>query len=392
MPGRALSMSPHQLASQPVFKYICVFAMTKKAAFGIILLICMLGNVMAEAYTVKGKFGNLSCFYPRVYLSVIHNIGGIYETSSEAIIANAEVDTAGNFILTGNYLPDEPLFYRLYFTHDTQVRSLISGGPMRNYILLSLSNASQVNLFCDNFCKPYFKYTVSNSPENEAILEVQNLLTSSDSLLRKADGESKQQFLAAKRSADLKRFADTSTNLLAALWAVTEMHIDSTFRNEAPFYLSFSNRFRTKGHTPTYAGQLEQKISVLQYVTGNVKSSSGLMVPLLAILLGCSVLLNVLLAWRKRKLLPTDLPPAGESELAISAGDKEEHAKGLIEKLTIKERDILKMVNEGLSNKEIAEKLFVEVSTVKSHVSSIYQKTEIKNRKEVAGIARYLDL
>ena len=48
------------------------------------------------------------------------------------------------------------------------------------------------------------------------------------------------------------------------------------------------------------------------------------------------------------------------------------------------------MVNEGLSNKEIAEKQYVEVSTIKTHISSIYLKTGIKNRKEVAGVARYL--
>ena len=48
------------------------------------------------------------------------------------------------------------------------------------------------------------------------------------------------------------------------------------------------------------------------------------------------------------------------------------------------------MIHEGFSNKEIADKQNVEVSTVKTHVSRIYQKTDIKNRKEVAAIARYL--
>jgi len=99
--------------------------------------------------------------------------------------------------------------------------------------------------------------------------------------------------------------------------------------------------------------------------------------------------LNIYLT-RKRK----QAAPVGFTETLIempsSVANDEENIKGLIEKLTIKEREILKMVNHGLSNKEIAEKLFVEVSTVKSHISNIYQKTEIKNRKEVAGVARYL--
>jgi len=54
------------------------------------------------------------------------------------------------------------------------------------------------------------------------------------------------------------------------------------------------------------------------------------------------------------------------------------------DRLTQKELEIAKLVIQGKSNKEIATLLFIEVSTVKTHVSSVYQKLNISGRKELA--------
>lgn len=48
--------------------------------------------------------------------------------------------------------------------------------------------------------------------------------------------------------------------------------------------------------------------------------------------------------------------------------------------LTLKEIDILKYLNEGHNNKEISEKLFISLNTVKSHIKNIYKKVNVKNR------------
>ena len=41
------------------------------------------------------------------------------------------------------------------------------------------------------------------------------------------------------------------------------------------------------------------------------------------------------------------------------------------------------LLNEGLGNREIAEKLFVSIATVKTHVHNIYEKTGVKGRYEL---------
>lgn len=54
----------------------------------------------------------------------------------------------------------------------------------------------------------------------------------------------------------------------------------------------------------------------------------------------------------------------------------------VLELLSAKEWQILKLVAQGKTNKEIAAVQFVELSTVKTHLNNIYGKLSISNRKE----------
>ncbi|MGA2938724.1 MAG: response regulator transcription factor [Syntrophobacteraceae bacterium] len=74
--------------------------------------------------------------------------------------------------------------------------------------------------------------------------------------------------------------------------------------------------------------------------------------------------------------------------LAIEGGtgDGSEEPTGSIV-LTQREKEILKAIIDGLSNKEISDSLFISIETVKSHVKSIYQKLHVRNRVEAAQVA-----
>ena len=65
-----------------------------------------------------------------------------------------------------------------------------------------------------------------------------------------------------------------------------------------------------------------------------------------------------------------------------------------IKKLEISEREyeVLQKISEGLSNKEIAEQLFVSESTVKTHVSSLLLKLNAKRRTQAIQIAKSIQI
>ncbi len=53
--------------------------------------------------------------------------------------------------------------------------------------------------------------------------------------------------------------------------------------------------------------------------------------------------------------------------------------------LTIRERQVLQLIAEGLSNKQIARRLGIEFATVKNHVHNILEKLEVSRRSEAAA-------
>ncbi|MGM0420869.1 MAG: response regulator [Bacillota bacterium] len=66
---------------------------------------------------------------------------------------------------------------------------------------------------------------------------------------------------------------------------------------------------------------------------------------------------------------------------------EKEEVSDLIEPLTDREIDILKLLGQGLGNTEIAEKLYISDNTVKTHVSHIFKKLNVNSRTQAAFYA-----
>jgi|SRR5687768_6461846 len=56
--------------------------------------------------------------------------------------------------------------------------------------------------------------------------------------------------------------------------------------------------------------------------------------------------------------------------------------------LTVREHEIVRLIDQGLSNKAIAGRLFIELATVKNHVHHILEKLQVQSRSEVAARVR----
>jgi DNA-binding CsgD family transcriptional regulator len=59
-----------------------------------------------------------------------------------------------------------------------------------------------------------------------------------------------------------------------------------------------------------------------------------------------------------------------------------------IDDLTAREVEVLRLLGEGLTNAEIAGRLFISIKTAGNHVSNILMKLGLRNRSQAAGVAR----
>ncbi|TML92682.1 MAG: response regulator transcription factor [Actinobacteria bacterium] len=81
-------------------------------------------------------------------------------------------------------------------------------------------------------------------------------------------------------------------------------------------------------------------------------------------------------------------PAATQRLVERFAGTPEPLNEGALERLTEREREILRLLAGGLSNAELAEKLFLSETTVKTHVSAVLRKLGVRDRVQ-AVIAAY---
>jgi DNA-binding NarL/FixJ family response regulator len=81
----------------------------------------------------------------------------------------------------------------------------------------------------------------------------------------------------------------------------------------------------------------------------------------------------------------------GTSDL-YDEGGRVDSERGLPMVLTAREREVLKLVAEGLSNREIAERLVITERTVRFHVESLFGKIGARSRAELVHKARLMGL
>ena len=80
------------------------------------------------------------------------------------------------------------------------------------------------------------------------------------------------------------------------------------------------------------------------------------------------------------------LHPTSARGLTATSFSETKNDDGLIEELTGRERQVLRLVSSGFGNKEIAERLAISEHTVKFHISSILGKLNVASRTEAVSL------
>jgi len=81
------------------------------------------------------------------------------------------------------------------------------------------------------------------------------------------------------------------------------------------------------------------------------------------------------------------LSDSGSSESDSQPAGADSHS-AIASNLTAREEQILKLIAQGLSNREIGEILNIAEKTVKNYLTNVFQKLQVRNRVEAAMVAR----
>jgi DNA-binding NarL/FixJ family response regulator len=75
--------------------------------------------------------------------------------------------------------------------------------------------------------------------------------------------------------------------------------------------------------------------------------------------------------------------PAGMATAILEIDDDAKDIAVKLKELTPKQFQVLKLVKNGLMNKQIASKLYVTEATVKAHIGVIFKKLDVKTRTQI---------
>jgi DNA-binding NarL/FixJ family response regulator len=85
------------------------------------------------------------------------------------------------------------------------------------------------------------------------------------------------------------------------------------------------------------------------------------------------------------KILPPQMTSALFSQIAGSSGSRPDRTDPSSASMTPREREVIALIAEGLSNKGIASRLHIATHTVKSHVRNIMEKLSLRTRLQIAA-------
>ncbi len=317
-----------------------------------VLLILVLNQNLRSQSGIRGQIIIDSTLWtPVMYLSYISDFDKMYTLKYEMILDTAHINRNGEFSFSTDYLPDGDNLLRIHICKkDSPPVSLIIGGDEENYLFIIANkkyntiilDTSKVGIFKKVRFEGYYPNTMLQKIDGIA-----NYLDSTSFYEPMIKNELIHNAIFEK----LRHIADTCSNPVVSLYALNKSNFQENFPVNQNFYKNFLSKWRRE-HSQ-YFVEFRKKIPIIE--------KHGLMLYFLIAGIFLFLGITVTLAYFKIN----------------------RRNQNLVGKLSLQERKVFALLLQGKSNKEISEILNIGLSTVKSHVNSIYSKLKINSRKDV---------
>ena len=288
------------------------------------------------------------------YLSLIPDFNHLNTISNSQIIEQSGINREGLYEFNTEYLPEDEHLYRVHFSKKGDPpASLIIGGKDHNHFFLFAARYSEVSVTLNSGNKFLNGLSFEGYKPNKALDNINAWLETLDSIDQNGNIVNREYATEAVYS-DIKSFADTCSFPLLSLYVLYNINYAKDYDNNPGFYRRYLRKWRSQ--TSPYFSEFRSSIR------GETKPA------LLIFATGGSVLILTILV------------------MIIYQKHRKNKNKNPFSDLTIQERKIFDLLRQGKSNKEIAQECSVSVSTIKSHVNSIYSKLKVRSRRDILDI------
>ncbi len=342
-----------------------------------ILFILLLVSFSVKAqYRFSGHVDN-SKWHDNVYLSIIEDYRKIKGIYSEQIISKVKTDSTGFFYFSGNQLENENRIYRIHVDNcfdEEQNENHFNGDCEDSKEVIFIAKNNDTIEFPFSFEKEMFCDIKSNNIKTTVFTKVDSLKEEMKFAFKDFRSDANRKLNNKKWFKTLQDYGLKLNEPIAELYIYAflsersndfhKFYMEDIQTNS--YYDDLLHRLTQRYPNSTYTEQFRLELTSDKYI---VSENSGdykfnwnyILWPFLLI----SLLLNIYF-WIFSK--------------------KSKRTSKTLENLTKQEHNILALILENKSNKEIADILFVSVSTIKTHINSIFKKLNVQSREEIKGL------
>ncbi len=297
-----------------------------------------------------------------VHLDIIDGWNDFRLIADDQLLLEAPVDSQGNYRIVGHGLPAGLGYYRLRF-RDSATEGAVSMYYRRRHFIYFLAGPMDTLSF-DGLT------SVNAGPTNALINRVSREIDRLNEERSRAETGRMVKLIEDKQGRLLSG-EFTADNAAAGIFLLgnwPEEAVPTDLLEELEDQLGNEEGIRSIYLASLKAEIGARSIDSLRWQIGKYRLLLGLA---LLIILGLTVI-----AWYRRSNRIVD----GERGVGVTTSPE----------LSPKEEEVITLIFEGRSNKEIASRLFISPATVKSHINNIYRKAGIRTRKEAIALGAQL--
>ncbi len=317
-------------------------------------IFCLLFLLQASVYcqhTVSGyaNLANPEDWEPKVHLSRVQ-LNENTNTHSYIPITSSAMSEKGFFSFDKKWFENTDLIYKIHLNPNKNSNTLSK--KIKNFKLFIISKNDSI--YFDKGSLLFDNYTTNNVANKEW-----NKLKKFESQFENLhDNFDTEEYLLRTKG----YVKDSLQILLVKLISIKKLDdkklLEKDIKANTSYYTALLQELKSSDIDPSLFLYLENKLLHIKEVKADQKYTISLLVNIIAFL-GIVVLIFLFIRDRNKNQKPPAIP------------------------LSKQESTIKELIISGKSNKEIANELFISISTVKTHVSNIYSKLNISSRREL---------